>query len=390
ASKARQELTQQRRYVKDRAFIEKERAFIAKHLSSQRTREAKGRRTRLERRLKAGEFVERAPDHRRSAAIRFEKPGRTGGQVLHCRGLSKRYGDKILIEDLNLEVLAGDRLGIVGPNGSGKTTLLRMILGQVEPDAGALRLFQNQAVGYYDQEQVGLDRSRRLIDEVHEARPEADELEVRSYLGGFLFHGDEVFKPIGQLSGGEQSRVRLARLIWSAPQVLILDEPTNHLDIRSRVALEEALTQYEGTIIVVSHDRFFLDRTVNRLLVLERAGHRLFQGNYSFYLERLDEERQVQEESRADRRQEEKKRRQRSRPARARSAASPFDGLSLEQIEERIMAKEQAVRVVQDRFADQAVYRDPQAVGDLRSQLETVNEELAELNRVWAERVDGA
>ncbi|MCP4246109.1 MAG: ATP-binding cassette domain-containing protein [bacterium] len=388
ASKARLELAQQRQFEKDRAFIEKERAFIDKHLSGQRTREAKGRRTRLERRLGAGEFVERVPARRRSAAIRFAKPGRTGAQVLHCRDLSKRYGDKVLLEGLNLEVFAGDRLGIVGPNGTGKTTLLRVVLGQVEPDVGELQLFENQVVGYYDQEHVGLDRSRPVIDEVHEARPEADELEVRSFLGGFLFFGDEVFKPIGKLSGGEQSRVRLAKLVWSAPDVLILDEPTNHLDIRSRVALEDALAQYEGTIIVVSHDRYFLDRTVSRLLVLERTGHKLYQGNYSFYLERLEEDRDAEELDRIEQRQKNKKLRDNKRARQARSATSSFDALSIEQIEEQIIAKEQSVQALQDRFADEAIYRDPQAVGELRSQLEAVNEELQALNQAWVERVD--
>ncbi|MHC4090416.1 MAG: ABC-F family ATP-binding cassette domain-containing protein, partial [Planctomycetota bacterium] len=190
-TKEKRLLAQQRQYEKDQAFIEKERAFIAHHISRQRTREARGRRTRLERRTRAGEFVERPPQQQRRMALKFQGRGSGGTRILRCQAVSKRYGERVLFEDLSFEVYPGDRLGILGPNGIGKTTLLRLALGQIEPDNGTVELHEAKSVAYYDQEHSGLDRSARLIDQVHSAQPELSEQQVRSFLGRFLFSGDE-------------------------------------------------------------------------------------------------------------------------------------------------------------------------------------------------------
>jgi len=331
-------LARQRAFQQDQAFIRKERDFIARHLSGQRTKEAKGRRTRLERRIAAGEFADQAPSRTRSAAFKFEQAARTAPQVLRCDALSKRYGSKTLFAELSFEVYPGDRLGIIGPNGTGKTTLLRMVLGQVEPDGGTVQLFDPHSVGYYDQEHQGLDRSKSLLAHVHAGRPELSEQEVRSFLGRFLFTGDDVFKPIGHLSGGEQSRARLASLVLAAPQVLMLDEPTNHLDIRSREALEQALTDYQGAIIAVSHDRYFLDRIVNRLLVLESDRHASYPGNYSYYAEQLEAARQSEAETAAARQPRDRRGPSRRKDRRTARPCSPYDGLTVEQLEDRIIA----------------------------------------------------
>ncbi len=384
--KALRRLTLERQYEQDRMAIEKERQYIAKHIASQRTNVAKGRLKRLERRLADGEFVTDRPTHAKAVSLKFGQVARVGNTVLRCEDAAKRYGDRVLFSELTLDVLGGHRLGITGPNGTGKTTLLRIALGQIEPDHGVVRLHENLQVGYYDQEHGGLDRSTSVLDEVHAARPDLSAQQVRSFLGRFLFSGDDVFKPLGRCSGGEQSRARLARLILSGPEVLVLDEPTNHLDIPSREALEAALVDYTGTIVVVSHDRFFLDRVVDRLLVLERGRHKLYLGNYSFYVEQLDAE-QAKAEQAAEAAGRSRRRGRRKVPA-GRKKAGPYDRLSMEQLEALLMSKEEELETLNRRFASQDAYRDPGTARVLQEQFDALKHEIAEIDTAWSERAD--
>ncbi len=376
-------LTLQRQYEKDAAFIAKERDFIARHLAGQRTKEAQGRRTRLERRLHAGEFVTAAPVETRRARIAFESGERRGGTVVRGDELTMAYGEIALFSRLSFQVAAGERFGITGPNGTGKTTLLRIILGEVLPLSGTVSIGPRLKVGYYDQEGAGLDLRRSVLEEIRDARPGLDEAEARGLLGRYLFTGDDVFKPLGTLSGGEQSRVRLARLILQSPEVLILDEPTNHLDIPSRETLEEALQEFPGTIIVVSHDRYFLDRMVSRLLVLRREGHCAFEGNYSAYLEVIERDETIAKERQRTQKAE--------RPDTAKprlSGPSPYDRLSIDEIEAILIDQEAFLAELNQKFGDAAVYQDPSRLSALHGEVEAVKKRLAEIEAAWNDRVE--
>jgi ATP-binding cassette subfamily F protein 3 len=330
SKRIRQE-TADREYEKQRVWVEHQREYATRvKADKKRAKQAHGRLQRLERMEREGQLLERRPvsrmdsRHRRKMAIDLAPVRRAGDMVLRCEGLRKAYGDVVLFDHFDLEIYRGEKIGIVGPNGVGKTTLIKMAMNEVRPDAGEVRLFESLSVGYYDQEHAGLNLDHRVIDEIQPHRTAAGEGEIRSYLARFLFRGEDVYKRVRDLSGGEQSRVTLAKLVRANPQVLILDEPTNHLDIPGKEALEEALIAYDGAILLVSHDRYFLDRVVNKLLVLpERAKYELIPGNWSTYEERLAEreaaERAATEAAREQARRAAKPRRNPTRSASERS-----------------------------------------------------------------------
>ncbi len=284
-----QELTQQRQFERQQEDIEKQKEFIRRFGAGQRSKEAKGREKRLNRLLISDQIIDRVETQKNiSLALNTDK--RAGDQVLTVTELSKAYDSRKLWNEIGFFIQRGERIGIIGPNGSGKTTLLRVLVGEEKPDAGALRWGANLSVGYYDQRLDSYDPEMTVLDTVGEGRIGIREKELRDVLATMLFRGDDIYKPIGQLSGGERARVRLAELLLDKPNVLILDEPTNHLDIPSCEALEGALTSYPGTVLCVSHDRYFLDRVAQRLLVLQPPGLVDFSGTYSGWTQRLRDE----------------------------------------------------------------------------------------------------
>ena len=227
------------------------------------------------------------PD-RELKTMRFAFPVQRPGakEVLLAQDLSMGFGGSPLFSHVDFTIYKGDRIFLLGPNGCGKTTLLKTLLGQYTPLAGRCRLGVNIDVGYYDQAQTGLNGRFTVLEEVRNAYPKMSETELRGALAAFLFRGDDVFKPISALSGGERARVLLLKLMLSGANLLLLDEPTNHLDIASREALEQALEGYEGALFVVSHDRYFINRLAQRILVLEKGGLSRLDGNYDTYLQK--------------------------------------------------------------------------------------------------------
>ncbi len=212
----------------------------------------------------------------------------SGNDVLHIEGLKKTFGKQLLFSDLTMDIKRGEHVAIIGDNGTGKTTILKIINGLLPADAGTITLGTNVHIGYYDQEHHVLHMEKTLFEEISDAYPYLNNTEIRSTLAAFLFTGDEVYKRIGDLSGGERGRMSLAKLMLSESNFLILDEPTNHLDITSKEILEDAINAYEGTVLYVSHDRYFINRTASRILDLTGGKLTGYLGNYDYYLEKKD------------------------------------------------------------------------------------------------------
>ena len=212
----------------------------------------------------------------------------SGNDVLEVTGLSKSFPQLTLFEGLDFSVYRGEKIALIGSNGTGKTTLLKILNGLVPADAGTMVFGTNVEIGYYDQEQQELDLSKSVFQEISDEHPMMTETEIRNLCAAFLFINDEVFEPIGNLSGGERGRVSLAKLMLSNANFLILDEPTNHLDMPSREILEDAINAYEGTVFYVSHDRYFINRTATRILELKGTKLIPFDGNYDYYLEKKE------------------------------------------------------------------------------------------------------
>ncbi len=272
----------QREYENQQAYIKKTEAFVRKNLAGQKTKQAKSRRNMLQRMDK----LESAKIDDRGGNFDLSNVVRTGANVLSVEGLSVGYPDIILAENIDFLLHRGECLGVIGGNGTGKTTFLKTVLGDIRELSGKITWGTKINIGYYSQQLEGLESNNDLIAEMRRINPLAESGELRSFLAQFLFFGEDVFKRVGDLSGGEKGRLSLAKLIYSKSNVLILDEPTNHLDIPSREALEQALSEYDGTIITVSHDRYFLDQVATQIFAFEENNKtEIYNGNYSQYHE---------------------------------------------------------------------------------------------------------
>jgi ATP-binding cassette subfamily F protein 3 len=272
---------QQRAYDNQQQLIAKTQEFIRRNIAGQKTKQAKSRRKMLERL----ERLDAVRPEQSSGDFRLQEIERTGNHVLTVTDLSVGYPEKELAKNITFILRRGECLGVIGPNGSGKTTFLRTIMKNLSPLSGEVRWGSKVQIGYYAQQLDDLDDRNEIIMELRRVAPSAATAgELRSFLAKFLFTGDDVYKHVRDLSGGEKGRLALAKLIYSRVNVLVLDEPTNHLDIPSREALEEALAAYEGTIITISHDRYFLDRVATQILSLDgEGGAEHYDGDYTEY-----------------------------------------------------------------------------------------------------------
>ena len=357
--------------------IARQEAIIAMYRRFNREKSIKAAESR-EKRLEKIERLEK-PQEEGTVRFRFETRRRTGDDVLITMGLTKGYGERVLFRDLDLHVRAGDRIALIGDNGTGKSTLLRCLTGEEKPDAGVIRWGTGVDIGYYDQHQAGLHESKTVLDEVWDRFPRMEQYEVRGALGLFLFTGDDVFAPVSTLSGGEKGRVALTELMLRKDNVLLLDEPTNHLDMDSREVLENALRDFPGTIIAVSHDRYFINRFAEKVCVLDGCEIREYLGDYDSYLAKVSRDAAPDgsgpQQTRTAMEKEKRKSREEERKAR--------------EMKERLKALEQAITkaeadaaALEKELADPDLWKDPEIAADTTRRYNALKEEI---NRMYGE-----
>ncbi|MCK6445352.1 MAG: ABC-F family ATP-binding cassette domain-containing protein [Planctomycetes bacterium] len=382
--------SEQRAWEDQQEFLRKEEDFIRKHMGSQRTAEAKGRQKRLESVVR----LEKPFNDVRRPVIHAPKAERGGEMVLEARELSGGYDTNVLFSQLDLRIGRADRIGIVGENGAGKSTLLRILAGLQRPLGGEIQLGHKAACGYYDQDTSQLDENATPYEEIRRTHRDMTDLDIRSHLAKFLFRGNEVEKSISALSGGERARVALAKLVLEKPTWLALDEPTNHLDLAARAALEEMLSEFDGTLVCVSHDRAFLDALCTRIVSVDRAGVTQFTGNYSEWrasvvaaadaalAERIERDAKAAEKAKRDEKRTEK----REEPPKSAKASAPGkirNPFLFEKLEARIMELEAELKKLNDELVQEEVYRNPARMKETQVRIAEVEHELALRYAEW-------
>ena len=385
-----------RKFRKQKEYIERTEDFIKRNINLKGMQgAARGRRKHLERKLKEEGYPEQMGVSR-TINFSFAESQSRSDLVLRCEKLEKSFGDLTLFKNLTFDLLCGDRLGITGPNGTGKSTFLKMALGSMGDYGGKIQLGPSLKVGYLDQHGDELDAEKTVLQEARSVRPDLTPEAVRGRLGAFLFSGDDVFKKVADLSGGQQNRLMLCKLVLAAPDVLVMDEPTNHLDIAGKETLEYALKEFNGAIIVVSHDRFFLDRIVDKLLVVgvDNRGKRSFgeceivdagKKVYSRYAQMLKERKALEEEKNnkgASNKRKKHKPGNADKP-KASKEVRKFNKYRIEQIEEMIMELEEQIPELEAGFAEERIYKDHKLSADLHEKVNSAKERLDLLYEVY-------
>ena len=376
---------QLKEYQMQQKEIARQKAIIERYRMYNREKSIKAAESR-EKQLEKMERIERPVDEQRIRFC-FEARRRTGEDVLMAKDLSKGFGGRRLFEHFDLHLRAGDRVAIIGPNGIGKTTLLRILVGELPPDTGTVLYGSNVDVGYYDQQQAGLHEHKSVMDEVWDDFPRMQPDEVRSVLALFLFTGDDVFQPISTLSGGERGRVALTKLMLRRDNLLLLDEPTNHLDMDSREVLEGALDDFTGTLLTVSHDRYFINRVATRVVEMTADGVREYLGNYDDYLEKKRREAAGEEDVAAPTltRTEQEKNKRRERQARESQKARENRVAALEA---QIARTEEQIASLEAQMAVHATYQSPDKAAEVARAHCDAQAALDALYEEWSEAAE--
>ncbi len=361
--------------------IKRQEEIIARYRRFNREKSIKAAMSR-EKVLDRIERLEKPKGDNAKMKFKFEVNLESGNDVLKIDNISKSFKEKLLFENLSLEVKKGEKIAFIGKNGIGKTTFFKILTGKVRQDEGNIYIGRNVEISYYDQEQSDLNLDKTVVDEIWDDFPQLTTTEIRTLLGRFLFRGDDVFKEIKYLSGGEKCRINLLKLFLSKSNLLLLDEPTNHLDIPSREVLEDALSDYEGTILVISHDRYFLNKVVGKICEFEKNCLTTYLGNYSYYLEKkIKPTRFLQEEvpiytSKTQVEIEKKKKREELKKEKDLKQR-------LLDIENKILENEEKIENLNNELCKEEVFNDHEKSYDISLFVKKLQEEIDTLYKEW-------
>lgn len=382
-TKAQQDAAYEKAYEKQQEHIKETEEYIRRYKAGVKSKQARGRQSQLNR-------LERlsTPVHAKELRFHFDPPEECADKVLDVLHAGASYGTHTVFRDLTMHVRRGERVGLIGPNGAGKTTLLKLVTGDRHPDGGLVALGSNVKMGYYSQEQERLDPGLTVLEQVETAYG-CGEGETRNILGMFLFRGDDVFKPISLLSGGEKARLSLLLLFLEKPNFLILDEPTNHLDIPTREIMEEAIQAFGGTSLIVSHDRYFLDKVTTRILEMENGTLTEYLGNYSYYREKKKDLEEFERDRRGAPEPEKKEEKDSGAEAspkgrhEEKKELSPAAAAKIGRLEMEISRQEATLKMYEMEM--NAAASDPEAYEKAASVYEEEKEKLDGLYQKWEE-----
>ena len=365
---------QQKEIKKQEESIERLKAYgREKHLKRARSKEKA---------LSKIEVLDKPDGERKRAKIKFIPAVESGNDVLAVRDVEMSFPDKVLFKDLNLDIYRGEKVALIGPNGAGKSTLFKIIMNELDPIQGEVKFGTNVNTAYFHQEQKTLNLDNTVIDEIWDANPHLTQTEVRNMLGAFLFENEDVFKRISSLSGGERARVAILKLILSQSNFLLLDEPTNHLDIDSKEVLEEALVNYTGTIFTISHDRYFLNKVVDKILVLDENGVTEYLGNYDYYIEKKRQLSEMNKEENTETKtktqlKEEKRKEKEQREIERRSKNK------IKKLEDDIEQTEKKIAGLDMMLCQEEIYSNPEKSKEVNLEKSELENKLSSLYEKW-------
>ena len=375
-----------KRYENQQHEIKKQEESIERLKSYGREKHIKRARSK-EKMLNKVEKLEKPQEYRKKAKFKFHSAPQSGNDVLRVENLEKSFDERVLFKDVNFDIYRGEKVALIGPNGIGKSTLFKILMSEETQNDGNFKIGQNVIPAYFHQEQKTLNLKNTIIDEIWNSNPSLTQTEIRSLLGAFLFSDEDVFKEINLLSGGERARIAILKLILSKSNLLLLDEPTNHLDIDSKEVLEEALLEYDGTIFTISHDRYFLNTVIDKILLLSPEGVTEYLGNYDYYMEKKTQQKemetladdldieqktktQIKEEKKREKEQKQKENQVRNR---------------VRKIEDKIELLEKEIEGLEYMLCQEEIYSSPEKSKEVNQEKAEHEKKLKHLYTKWEE-----
>jgi len=370
-------------YINQQKELDKQKDIV-RRLRQHGTEKLMNRAKSREKQLDKIDPIEAPKIFNAKASINFQTQVKSGNDVLSAKDVSKGFDNNTLFENVSFDIYKGEKVALIGPNGIGKSTLFKIILNELKANSGSIRLGHNVFTGYYDQEQKNLNYNKTALDEIWDDHTNLNQTEVRTLLGSFLFKGDDVFKIVESLSGGEKGKLSMLKLILSKSNLLLLDEPTNHLDIDSKEVLEEALINYDGTIFAISHDRYFLNRVATKIIELSPNGNETYLGNYDYYIEKKKEKISM---SQPEEKEEKTKTQLKDEKRKEREERENLKAIVKNQkrIEVEISELEEKITKLEELMCQEDIYSNEDKSKEVHQESEQLKDKLNSLYAEWEE-----